>query len=380
MSNQNQRKIAHPHFENLDALRFLAAASVFIFHWFREVLASHPQLETSFFFRILLKITNKGSLGVNFFFVLSGFLITFLILHEIKTKGRFHYGHFLIRRTLRIWPLYFLIVFIGFVAFPYFLSNFHTTHHSINYLFFLANFDEIKYGLTDSVNFLTSPWSVAVEEQFYLFWGLAFALFSPFFIKKNQSGLIVFILILLGISLVFRWMHHSDSRILYYHTLSVMPDILIGALLAIFHFNQAKWILRLQSINKKWIIAITLIGFSIIILKNQIFIGPLVVMERYVLALFFAFIILNQISFKHSVFKVGKWRFLNQGGQISYGLYMYHLVVMYLINQTINWSFSPWIQLLVYGMLSGISTFILAWVSYRLIEKPFLTLKSRFKS
>src|SRR5690606_19355370 len=125
-------------FENLDALRFLAAFSVFVFHFFRDVNGLEPELQEYRIFDIVLSITDKGSLGVNFFFVLSGFLITYLILHETKYKGHFSLKNFLIRRTLRIWPLYFIVILIGFVIFPLLISNYYTVHEPLMYVAFLA--------------------------------------------------------------------------------------------------------------------------------------------------------------------------------------------------------------------------------------------------
>ena len=179
MNTLGPKKLHNVYFHNLDAARFIAAFAVFLLHFSNEIKGQFPSLNESSLFKLIYLFTGKGGLGVNFFFVLSGFLITYLILKEYKDYNKFHLGKFLIRRTLRIWPLYFIIGLIGFVLFPLIFSDYHTLHHPLNYFFFLANFDEIWYGANDPINFLTSPWSVAVEEQFYLFWGIVlFALFK----------------------------------------------------------------------------------------------------------------------------------------------------------------------------------------------------------
>jgi peptidoglycan/LPS O-acetylase OafA/YrhL len=381
LTHQNNIKshVKRPHFNNLDALRFLAAFSVLLFHFFSDLKSFIPNIEHNTLYKGITLFTSKGLLGVNFFFVLSGFLITYLILFEVKHQHSFNLKHFLIRRTLRIWPLYFIIFCIGFFLSPLLFSDYDTKHHAVNYLFFLANFDEIWHGANDSINFLTSPWSVAVEEQFYLIWGILLLGLS----KLKKFNLITLIVILLSISFVFRFMNYDDFRIIYYHTLSVMPDILIGALLAHFYLKKSDWLVKLKSLSKLKIIIIYLIGFSLILLKNKIFTGQLIIIERYVFALFFAFILLEQFYFKHSFFKLGRLKVFNHLGKVSYGLYMYHLVVLFalqklMINLTNEFNINHYIIIITYFTLGILGTYALSLFSYHVIEKPFLTLKKRF--
>src|SRR5690606_19427107 len=109
----------------------------------------------------------NGNLGVNFFFVLSGFLITYLLLIEMQLRGRINIGSFYIRRALRIWPLFYFCVAFGFIAFPFFKSMLgeipNESANVVSYLFFLNNFDFIKNPPDSSV--LSVLWSVAIEEQ-----------------------------------------------------------------------------------------------------------------------------------------------------------------------------------------------------------------------
>jgi peptidoglycan/LPS O-acetylase OafA/YrhL len=358
----------------LDALRFLAAFSVFIFHYFSDIKSFFPSLTNNAIFDKVQVVADKGSLGVNFFFVLSGFLITYLILHEQKHKGHFSLKKFLIRRTLRIWPLYFIVILIGFVLFPLIFSGYSTSHSLWMYVAFLANFDEINVGLHDSINFLTSPWSVAVEEQFYLFWGLLF--FTILRLRKVNLGYIIVVLYLL--SFLFRWYYVDEERIIYYHTFAVCQDILTGAFIGWSLFENKKWLEYLKHMRKIWVAAIYIIGFAICILKNKIFFGDLLIFERFVLSLFFGFIILDQIRGENSAIKFGKIKPFNYLGKISYGLYMYHLIVMYIFTQwisTIDMS-----ELAVVPIYFGVSlsgTILISAISYQLIEKPLLKLKPK---
>ncbi len=381
MTEQKNIKIKRPYFKNLDGLRFFAALSVFVFHFVSEIKNFAPAQTDGQVYKLLTFITSKGTLGVNFFFVLSGFLITYLILFEIKNKGGFNLKNFLIRRALRIWPLYYLIVLIGFIIFPFFLKDYHTQHHLINYVFFLANFDEIYYGANDSINFLTSPWSVAVEEQFYLFWGVLFFILSPVIYKHKKGGFIfkLIILFLLMLSFIFRWVNIDEQRIIYYHTLSVMPDILIGAVLGYLFISNHPIINQLKQFSKLKISIIYIIGGLIIIFKTKIFMGEFLVFERYIIALFFAFVILDQISFKQSVFKVERIKGAAFLGKISYGLYMYHLIVIFLLQKWIDFNaFNVWLSISLFLFLSVVLTFLISLSSYNWIEKPFLALKNKF--
>ncbi len=374
-----------PYFDNLDTMRFAAAFAVFIFHAGRDVFEFFQGCGVFENFIWLTKITDKGALGVNFFFVLSGFLITYLMLWEVQTAGRFSYAKFLLRRTLRIWPLYFLIVLLGFVVFPALFPDFQTSHHPVNYLLFLANFDEIQFGATDGVNFLTSPWSIAVEEQFYLVWGLLGWIILK--MSPTKTTLLKYsFFFLLTFALLFRIENFEDDRRLYYHTLSVMPDLLLGCLLALVWYENEALFALLKHVKPITIVGIYILGFAMLLLKNLIFVGPWVVAERFAVALFFAFIIADQIIHRRQfpIQTANVW--FSYLGKISYGIYMYHLVVMYLLNtywlDTININqttpISAAIYALIYVLLSWLLTVILAAMSYRFFEKPFLRLKERF--
>lgn len=161
------------YFENLDGLRFLSFLSVFFYHSFytgSEAIKASPVYHF-----VKTDVFGNGNLGVNFFFVLSGFLITYLLLEEKKTNGQISLGRFWMRRILRIWPLFFLMVLFGFVAFPLIKQAFGQapaeTAHLVSYLTFTNNFDFIANGPPDS-SVLGVLWSVAIEEQFYLLWPL----------------------------------------------------------------------------------------------------------------------------------------------------------------------------------------------------------------
>ena len=356
----------------MNALRFIAALSVFFFHLINQLKAAYPSLTEITLLKPLFVIFDKGNLGVNFFFVLSGFLITYLILEEIKNFGSFSLSKFLIRRTLRIWPLYFIIILLGFVIFPLLFSDYYTDHKLINYLLFLANFDEIWHGINDPINFLTVPWSVAVEEQFYLFWGvLIWALLR---LKKIKMGFVIFVLYIL--CFIFRTYHWQDEYILYYHTIAVAQDILTGAFVGLSVFKGREWIEKLKNLKQWQVIFIYAVGLFICIAKNKIFADQMVIFERFILSIFFAYVIIDQSLGKNSFYKFGKIKYFNYFGKISYGVYMYHLLIMYLTAIYLpDFENKPGLYLIVHFGVNLSLTLIISSLSYRFIESKFLALK-----
>lgn len=365
-------KIDKPYFENLYGLRLYGALAVFIFHAFSLFRENWVGLEGNNTYQIILKITRKGSLGVNLFFVLSGFLITYLLLWEKSKFGKVNALQFIKRRTLRIWPVYFLVVLFGFFIFPMLPYGKEVIYDLGYYLGFLSNINEIQIGLRDSVNFMTPPWSVSVEEQFYIVLALLLGLFS----FVNSKKLIWFYVAVILASLIFRYFNLENERVIYFHTFSVMSDIAVGGILAILAFSKS--ILPFfQNLSKLKIVFIYILGFALILFKNLVFTGQLQMIERLVLSLFFGFIILEQVYSNHSIFKVDSIKMVKKGGEISYGFYMYHVIVMYFVSNLFN-SFGIYAItdfVFLYLPLALILNTILAYISFRWFEQFFLRFK-----
>ncbi|MBN8703025.1 MAG: acyltransferase [Bacteroidetes bacterium] len=251
------------YFENLDGLKFLCFLSVFFFHSFHTEFII---LKNSPIYSFIKKdIFGNGNIGVNFFFVISGFLITFLLIEEKKLNGQISINKFWLRRILRIWPLFYFCVFFGFIIFP-FLKHLlgqtpNETANYINYLTFTNNFDLIKLGLPDC-SVLGVLWSIAIEEQFYFVWPLIIYFFS---IKKLW---IPFILIIL-VSILFRALNDSPI-ILEHHTLSCMGDMTVGALGAWLINMLPKFKTFVESFSKKTISFIYIIFVLIFFFRDEL--------------------------------------------------------------------------------------------------------------
>jgi peptidoglycan/LPS O-acetylase OafA/YrhL len=363
-------------FPNLNGLRFVGAFMVFVFHAFSLGREHWGNFKDSTFFSILAKITSKGHLGVSLFFVLSGFLITFIMLTELQKTSKIKLSNFIARRILRVWPLYFVVVIFGFFIFPILPLGKVTEHELINFTFFLSNLDEIWFGARDSLNFLTATWSVSVEEQFYLSWALLIGIFR--FSKKQQFW--IFFLSILLISIVFRTIFIQNERILYYHTLSVISDFAIGGILALLALDN-KIQAFFERISKFQILLIYFVGIVVLFLESKIFINYLFVFQRIAIATFFAFIIAEQVYAKNSLFKLDNIPGLKKSGELTYGFYLFHCIVIYYTQAIFvenQWTESI-LDFAFYFILCFIITYISSWISFRYFESPILKLKKYFR-
>jgi peptidoglycan/LPS O-acetylase OafA/YrhL len=362
-------------FENLDGLRFLSFLSVFLYHSFHTesvVIAGNPIY--LFFTNVLFA---NGNLGVNFFFVLSGFLITYLLIEEKKENGKINIINFWIRRILRIWPLFYFAVFLGFFVFPLLKQAFgqvpNETANLEYYFLFINNFDIIKHGIPDA-SILGVLWSVAIEEQFYLLWPLILFVFP---IKRYWIPFISIIVI----SIIFRSITNVDL-LNEVHTLSCIGDMSIGAFGA--------WAVNFENVKrvfynlKKYKIVFLYVVFAIIFLfRQELFFDNYIlrIFERPFIALVIICIILEQNYSKNSFYKMGKFKHLSKLGVITYGLYCLHFVgilITLTFMKKINLNDNLWMVLLVETMLSLGLTIIIAKISYRYLERPFLKLKEKF--
>lgn len=140
------------YFENLNGLRFYCFLSVFFYHSF------HTEIEgikkNNFYLFLTKGLFKNGDLGVNCFFVLSGFLITYLLLIEKIKNSNINIWNFWVRRILRIWPLFYFCVFFGFIVFPEIKLAFNQIPNEnasyISYLLFINNFDILINGFPDA--------------------------------------------------------------------------------------------------------------------------------------------------------------------------------------------------------------------------------------
>lgn len=364
------------YFENLDGLRFLCFLSVFMFHSFHTEYAAIS--DSSIYRFIKFDLFGNGNIGVNFFFVLSGFLITYLLIEEKKLNGQIDLKKFWIRRMLRIWPLFYFCVLFGFYVFPILKTMFgqlpNETANISYYLVFLNNFDFINNGLPDS-SMLGLLWSVAIEEQFYLVWPVIL------FLLPIKRYWIAFVTIIIG-SLIFR--AFNDSLVTHeHHTLSCIGDMAIGAFGAwlVNQFDEIKT--YFMNISRWQIMLFYTLFFVVFFFRDELLYGSHVVriFERSFIALIILLIILEQNYAKNSFFKLSRLVFISKLGVISYGLYCLHkLGILISINLTkiVGLNHEIWHVLVLETALALIVTVVISQLSYRFYESPFLKLKNKY--
>ena len=295
-------------FPNLDGFRFICFLIVFCNHsidclgLFIDWSPKYAIIDENFFL--------NGDLAISFFFVLSGFLITYLLLHEKKMTGKINIKNYYVRRVLRIWPLYFLIIIITMYFIPM-LSNhmpenfpMNTSMENVNvwlYLGFLGNFSVLFNGIDNVL--VGVLWTVSIEEQFYLIWPLIIAFVPTKYLLKT------FLALIFG-SIAFRYFYaHGDFMIARFHTLSATSDLTSGALIALLATKEM-FINRIKIMPKSTIIIIYIVGFIFFPLRFFIM-NPenhLVLLSSIlpvVYSAFFAFIIFEQNYADNSFYKIG---------------------------------------------------------------------------
>jgi peptidoglycan/LPS O-acetylase OafA/YrhL len=370
------------YFENLDGLRFLLAVVVFFSHSLFG--AALKEICDNDFLDRLIEVFTHGYYGVSFFFVLSGFLITYLMLEEQETTNYFSVPHFYTRRILRIWPVYYTALFFSFVIYPLVkvqLGYEDQNPYNIFYqAFFLANFDSIhiqQMGLVDVAPMIVGiNWSVAIEEQFYLVWPLLFLAFRG---KK----FIIAIGVTFLASCIFRGAGVA-SVILYYHTLAVVADLALGAGFAYLAFyHEALVIGFFKRVPRVGIMLLYAAGILFMIYWDQLLpgvnmLGP----TRVVNTLFFSFIILEQCYSPNSFYKFSNAKRISSFGKYTYAFYMFHpigiqAVIIFFRYTHLNRE-SSFAMAMLYVLLALAASLILAMASYHLMEKRILSLRKKF--
>ncbi len=319
---------------------------------------------------------HTGTLGVTIFFVLSGFLITYLLLSEERTFKTIQVKQFYIRRMLRIWPLYYLIVLVAFFLLPY-LQMFIIPDYgkeviyqefSLKILLFILFLPNLSLALFGFVPFVSQTWSVGTEEQFYLFWPWVFKI-----IKKYRAP-VLFILIVV---------YHLFIYLLDLGYFNFLPNKkLVKLLLEAFNFDYMAiggifsiWLFEKNRILK--IILNNYIFYLSLILFLALWLNSVSIAYFYFQAysLLFAIIILNFAANKslHISLENSLIQYL---GKISYGLYMFNSIAIILaiefaslFNSVSNWLIYP---------LSILFSILMAAISWQYIERYFLTSKNKY--
>jgi peptidoglycan/LPS O-acetylase OafA/YrhL len=302
---------------------------------------------------MLEAMRSRGWIGVDLFFVISGYLITSILL---ATRERPHYyRNFYARRGLRIWPLYYLLLLFvfGLSAHLGAWARQDVDWHVIHWQYYLLYLQNLVYPHLGSFA-LVVTWSLCVEEQFYLVWPFIVRLCS----RRMLTGVALAILLL---GTPFRmWLHHIDSGMGFFFTFTRLDPIAAGALAAL----HPRWF------KHTWLAA----PWAVWLLHRGEF-----EFVYLALALTFVSLLTHTVSSGNRVLRAGPLRF---AGKVSYGLYIFHPVVFSIFWLTPAYSaVAHW----RYANLARMAGQVLlpipfAALSWYLFEQPILKLKRWFEA
>ncbi|MCA0452412.1 MAG: acyltransferase [Chloroflexi bacterium] len=352
------------HFKGLNALRFYAAISVVIHHIMYNPRQWYgiPDLPDT-----IGRLFLNGTDAVHLFFVLSGFLITYLMLVERERTSTVSVKKFYMRRVLRIWPLYYALLLVTALLLPPITSAFNNTIANpviaILLILFQGNIAFIIYYPFPPLEHL---WSIAIEEQFYLF--------IPH-VGKSDANLAKFFLAVIVFwwsLMAFMFWQRPDDFFTIVIRYMRYDCIAIGGLFACaYYFKHPILKLIYHPVVSGLAVLVTV---AVAILVHEAPHIPYTVVTTFA----FAILILNVATNERFPLKLDHpW--LEEAGNLSYGIYMLHtLVLLVFLHFTHEQMSEPLYQFAIYPIII-VATVALSWLSYRYFESPFLRLKDTFK-
>lgn len=351
------------HFKGLNGIRAIAAIAVLISH----ILGDLP----NFGLNKLGTSLNMASYGVTMFFTLSGFLITYLLLAEKSksSENKINIKNFYIRRILRIWPLYYLYLILCIGAYFYFSVE-YDKEQLVFYVFLLAN---VPLILQQSLPFIGHLWSIAVEEQFYLWWPWLSKVKTQK-IFKTTFALLILLLLLKYVLFIVKIYFGYETPIIAI-TVTRFYCMLFGCVAAILYFKKSKIIRYFANIYFSvfcWIIIfLSFIG---------VFQVSSTLIDHEIISIITIGVIMTQIHRKNMIVDLDQ-KVFNFFGKISYGLYVYHPLIIFLYIKLFGvFKEDYWYNYLVVISLIIITTILVAYLSFHFFEKKFITLKDRYST
>lgn len=348
--------------KQIDGLRGIAILAVLVFHFIR-------------FDNIYISRLPFGQ-GVNLFFVISGYLITKILLvnktniEQGTTSLKQVIKSFYFRRSIRIFPIYYLTIIFLLII------NFQNTSKVWEWLVTYTTNFYISIDHNPYIGSFHHLWSLAVEEQFYLIWPFLI-LFIPI---KHIEKLIVFAILMSVLFKIFYYINFGSSVAINAHTISCADSLGFGALVAYWSLYKPEIISKIN--NVKLSVLLSFIPFVYFIIYPRDFHSVVIVGNNFLFSVFAFFIILRASESKFTF--VTKYILENKLvihiGKISYGIYLYHFFMPDFFNQMIDW-FPKYFNIdspykTFYLFLFSI---IFAELSWYIIEKPILKLKKRFE-
>lgn len=361
----------HP---ELDGLRFVAFLLVFLHHALPLEPLTTGDPRAVGISRWLCSFLRAGEAGVDLFFVLSSYLITELLVREHARDGRIGIGAFYVRRTLRIWPLYFAFLAFAALAEAAVLGNGGLQAKFWPFAVFLGNWSVASHGVLPASAALVL-WSVSIEEQFYLAWPWLVSWFKP----RRIVLLAVSMLVVANGTRIYLALCGVSEFATYFNTFARLDGIAAGALLSAWLAGGA------PAFSRRTRRLLFAAGFGILVVSMRYLkIQP--VMAHPSLLLYPLWSLGATLMFVATLRRKGPPRGLSHPwlvylGRISYGLYVFHLLAVLIVfrlprDVLFRFGFFPAMTLILASTLA--LTIGLATLSYYVLERPFLKLKLRF--
>jgi len=354
----------------LDGLRGLAVLMVLLYHYRFELTGNGP-LERS-----VRWLFGFGWSGVDLFFVLSGFLITGILLDSREAPN--YFSSFYARRALRIFPLYYLSLIVAFTVAPALLPGTAAGLPPFSDRLWFFGYIQNWLGVPQVPwpRFMIHYWSLGVEEQFYFVWPLVIFSLSSRRVLQVIGAVCVFSFVLRCGLLA----GHVDPSLIYRNTLARMDALLMGAACAFLVRNKT-WVERLRSRTRLFVLAPLAVFICLRPFQDvhwlEKSVGFTAVGLSYAAFLMAVVLTTGQRSPLQSFFTN---RFMMKLGKYSYGIYVWHLLVIQLVKRA---------ELLTLKTIpSGVlnipfliaATIAVGMCSYAVIERPFLRLKRYFEA
>jgi peptidoglycan/LPS O-acetylase OafA/YrhL len=362
---KNQKPLKSSNLPNLGVLRAFLALTVVILHI--PLMTKNLNLPSFNEWSIL----NRGYHAVWGFFTLSGFLIIRLLFIERSTTSDVNVKSFYTRRILRIYPVYYLILLIGLIFYHYILPLLHIKFET-NYTLFealawcIALMPNVFFSMYDPGGILSVLWSIGIEEQFYL-------LIAPIskFVKSKffTISLGIFTLLYFSIYFIPEFEILRKFRLMYFY-------FSFGGLVSILYYQgKLNWLIN-QSIIKY----VSYLTFLIYFFTNAFEFNNEVLKHFISMLVFASFILFISSENKYKI----ENKFLNHLGNISYGIYMYHMIALYItiyLGSKLNVVsyLGQTGSILYYNVATILITLILSHFSYEYLEKRFLNLKTKYR-
>jgi peptidoglycan/LPS O-acetylase OafA/YrhL len=363
----------------LDGMRGLAILLVMMVHIipYNPVQIDYPGE------KYIASLASMGWAGVDIFFVLSGFLITSILLRTKNGDG--YFKKFYVRRILRIFPLYYVTITIVFIVAPLFNSTLKTEvlANIPWYYLYIVNWGFAFNRLTDSLG-IGLTWSLAIEEQFYLVWPLV-----VYYLNSKKLAFLSVILILSSLIIRVGLFSYNGnlfdySEFFYHATFTRFDSLILGALIAV-AFESDRWKEILKRISAPvFLIAIGLVGYLVYLRPDSpLWDNPPMYTYGFTFLALGAgglIVILTTSTNSNPIRRLFRSSILSFFGKYSYAIYIFHRLPIQLLEDSFKKNqltgFPFW---LLFNVLAVVVPVIMALISWNLLENPILNLKKYFE-